>query len=261
MTGVTWLIDIGNSRIKWASIENAAYKAGSALAYSGISQQEIIKQIQNLSGAPSCIYIASVAQEKFLNDLKKCLVANFAVEPFQMITQQIAAGINNGYDDASKLGIDRWLGILAAYNLKPGNALVVDAGSALTLDFVDENGFHQGGLIAPGLSMMREALTTKTAKLGYNTLIKSQCISNTFERNTQDAIREGTLRMMVDFISTEAEKIRNENRGQVNFYLTGGDAPALLPFLDNEWIYKPDLVLNGMCHLVLSESQSTRRIG
>lgn len=252
MSNVSWLIDIGNSRIKWASIENGCYKTGGALIYKGLAVDVIISKMEMQSGKPIKVYIASVANFKLCQQIELCLRESFNLESVLFKTTKRSLGVTNGYTDASQLGIDRWLAIIEAYNLTHCDVMVVDVGSALTIDFIDATGQHYGGLITAGLSMMRNSLSINTALLDY-TLLQDDCFAyNSFKTNTQEAIRAGTFLALINLITTEASKFEKLNNGKTYFYITGGDAEVLLPFLGADWIHKADLVLSGMHRLVSS---------
>jgi len=245
-----WLLDIGNTRIKWCSVDRGVYKTGSVLRYTDFSLSELIQSMQDISGRPDKVYLASVASTKFVQDLREKLIESFNIAPLLIISKHKEAGIVNGYDEPEKLGVDRWLAIIAAYNLEQSCVIVVDAGTALTVDYVDSKGQHHGGLIAPGLTMMRQMLMNKTARIEFNLNSQKGFTGHTVETNTQDAISSGTLRMMASFINAEVERLSRSSEDKVKLYLTGGDAQLLLQLLDDDWVYEPNLVLLGMYHVV-----------
>lgn len=247
-----WLLDIGNTRIKWCSVDRGVYKTGSALKYADLSLSELIQSIQDVSGRPDKVYVATVAGTKFLQDLRYKLIESFNTDPLIIISKYKEAGIVNGYDEPEKLGVDRWLAIITAYNLEKGCVIVVDAGTALTLDYVDSKGQHHGGLIAPGLTMMRQMLMDKTAQIEFKLDCQRGFTGHTVETNTQDAISSGTLRMMASFINAEVERLSRISGYKVRLYLTGGDGQLLLQLLEGDWVYEADLVLLGM-YQVISE--------
>ena len=133
---------------------------------------------------------------------------------------QDAGAITCAYDDPQTLGVDRWLAMLAAYSQFNEALLVVDAGSAITMDLLGPEGQHLGGYIAPGLRLMHDALWRDTSDIGL--------VANNFQElllllceNTQQAVNRGCLLMAVATI----EKLASQY--PVRIVVTGGDAKCL----------------------------------
>lgn len=130
-----------------------------------------------------------------------------------------AAGLVCGYMQPDRLGIDRWLALLAARRLCSGSYAVADAGTALTLDVVDKDGIHLGGFIVPGLQMMMDSLGANTWGIKVDDISRSTVAAGT---STSEAVANGCLAAAVGLI----EKIMSEYRCD-NLFLTGGDATRL----------------------------------
>ena len=105
-------------------------------------------------------------------------------------TSHESAGVRCASPDPSRLGVDRWMAVLAASRLRPKPVLVVDAGTALTIDAVDSDGHHAGGFIIPGIDMMQLALTTRTAQIRIDAPDE---INEAFGTSTSEAVRNGAL--------------------------------------------------------------------
>jgi len=150
--------------------------------------------------------------------------------------------LRSGYDQPETLGVDRWLAILAGWDLFRQHCVIIDAGSALTFDFIDETGGHLGGYIVPGRQMMIDALFGGTNGVRVNT---SPVHGIDHGQDTASAVQNGCFAMTLALI----EKIileGNEGRRAVNIVLTGGDGELLLAKLPNVIVHKPDLVLDGL---------------
>jgi type III pantothenate kinase len=157
-----------------------------------------------------------------------------------------ACGVRSAYAQPEKLGVDRWLSVIAAYHRAAGAACVVDAGTALTLGVVDARGQHLGGLIAPGLGTQRRSLRKETqvrAQDGQDSLAW-------LGTDTDMAVAWGTLHGVLGLIERVYAGIWREHEGIVPI-LTGGEAEILRPYLDPAWQLAPDLVLEGLARVAL----------
>ncbi len=140
-------MDVGNSSAKWrlvtadtSIVQRGEYRAGDT---------HTLKQLLSISVAPEKIWISSVADELSESKIRDILVGQWGVEPWFARTQKQTNTLLNSYTDPSRMGVDRWLAMLAAREKFPGRICVVDVGSALTIDVVAADGLHEGGYILP----------------------------------------------------------------------------------------------------------------
>ena len=159
-------------------------------------------------------------------------------------------GVSNAYTSPERLGADRWATLVAAHHLYPGPSCVVDCGTAVTIDAVAGTGEHLGGLILPGLTMMRQALVENTQGIGR---VATGDVS-LLARNTDDGVTAGTLYALVAALDRIVADVAAELDGEVALLLTGGDAGMLLPLLQDSWQHEPDLVLQGLA-VIAGEEQ------
>ena len=231
-------LDCGNSRIKWRLV-NARLLVEHSGSLSWFEFQagalpEIFAQVGVVR-----VRIGSVAAAEITEGLVAALRVLFAVEPEVVRVVSPCAGIRCGYDDPLRLGVDRWLAVLAAAAEFPSRDLVVvDAGSAITVDLVSP-GLHRGGFIGPGLHMMRDALFAGTAKVKVPDLGRD--LPSAVATNTERAV-SGALRMMHLGL---VEQCRQRFSKNAVIVLTGGDAESLLAELPGS-VWRPALVLDGL---------------
>ena len=144
----------------------------------------------------------------------------------------------NGYASPEQLGADRWLAMKAAWAQSVGKCCVISCGTAITVDRVDAAGQHLGGLIFPGLQMMRNALASETEKLPH--VAHDHILSDAFlANNTVDAIVQGTLLGVTAFVEMQLNKTQA-------VFLTGGDAERVAQYLSSDITIDPHLVLKGL---------------
>ena len=228
-------IDIGNSYLKWRLIDGSdVIKKGSQIVDSILDSSIFERDIlENISGARLC----SVVSEATTIALSKKLFSHYDVVLERACVSKFAGGVTCGYDKPSRLGVDRWLAMVAAYNKHHQAVLVIDAGSAVTLDVVDQNGFHLGGYILPGTSLMVESLRRGTKNVKVDVFDTQSLVPG---KNTEDAAVNGILLSLISTIKTLTVSY------PFKLVLSGGSAPAILKHLNMDVDYVPDLVLDGL---------------
>ncbi|MDE7495800.1 MAG: type III pantothenate kinase [Muribaculaceae bacterium] len=150
------------------------------------------------------------------------------------------------YASPSTLGLDRVAAAAGASVIFPGEALlVVDAGTAVTLDVVDAAPAFRGGNISPGIYLRLKALHGYTAALP---MVEPDGDTPPFGYDTVTAIRSGVMRGLGDEIAASFRRAQGEY-GVSRLVISGGDAPLLLPLIDSikdEVVFVPDLVARGL---------------
>ena len=156
-------IDIGNSFVKWRLSDGAEVRQFGSQSTKSIGQQRGLDLPEEVSISQA--RLSSVAASSVQNALVTQIKNQFNAKVTLAKVSSTAAGVRCGYADPSSLGVDRWLAVVAAYHLYQTSLLIVDAGSAMTLDLVSEDGRHLGGYILPGLTLMRDALWRGTDRV------------------------------------------------------------------------------------------------
>lgn len=167
----------------------------------------------------------------------------YGVPPEFARTTPELAGVTCGYDEPARLGVDRWLALVAAWNAVRRAVAVVDLGTAATLDFATADGRHQGGYIVPGLGLMAAALARETAGVRVAGDLAPDLAPG---RNTAQAVRRGSTAMLLDFIEASVGRFADAGADSPEVFLTGGDAELLAERLPFALRVEPDLVLDGL---------------
>jgi len=231
-------VDIGNSRIKWRSAP--AGSAGAApWRQSGVTT--VLDAHWARMAAPARVVAANVAGAPAGAELQAWVQAHWQLTPEFLRVERTCAGVRNGYTDHRELGVDRWLAVVGAWHLARRAACVVDCGTATTVNVLGGDGEFKGGLIAPGVGLMRRALAGSTAGLPA-----TECSDGHWPaRSTEAAIAAGCLNAAVGGIERAVAHLRDELGGDLACLLTGGEAPVLHPHLPERFELVPDLVLRG----------------
>jgi type III pantothenate kinase len=237
------LVDLGNSRLKWA------WQAPGGLdvqtrALRGRGAQELYAEAWPGGDAPARVLAACVTGETWQSALAAFARRRWRVEVEFARAQPEQLGVKNGYRDPQSLGADRWVALIAARALSAGNVCVVDCGTAVTLDALAADGRHLGGAIFPGLSLLRESLARGTAAIGD----RAGEAGGVLAQATADAVAAGTLHGLAGAIARIVAG-QETLAGPLSLILTGGDAGALQPLLRREARLVPDLVLQGLARI------------
>ncbi|MDR0735258.1 MAG: type III pantothenate kinase [Zoogloeaceae bacterium] len=254
-------LDAGNSRLKWGLSRERAddWQGRGALPWADIARlPQALAAIGATSTPPRSARLASVVdreREMLLQHLLQTAYPRLAVSVIR--SGAAAAGVVNGYSAPETLGADRWCALIGARALEARPCLVVMAGTATTMDSLDAAGNFMGGLILPGLQMMRAALAQGTA-LSPDTTSGAHL---PFPRNTADAIASGCLEAQIGAIERAFLRLPDA----ACCLLSGGAALTLLPFLAALPVrHIPDLTLEGLRRMKVSaprESRGRRKLG
>ena len=234
-------LDIGNSRIKWRLLDSNSRLQGEG-AVSSLAQ--LIARLEATVGGLQRVRACSVSHPDVLDALDEWLARQRIPRCERATSRPALAGVSNAYQLAEQLGVDRWLAICAAYKLMGGACIVVDAGSAITLDYVHSDGQHRGGFIVPGLQLMKAALQRGTERVVFRTEHPAADLRP--GTSTQEAVSHGVLFMMVGMIEKAHRVFSRESLSPVRLVLTGGDAELLGRHLRLDFRYVPDLVFRGI---------------
>ncbi len=194
---------------------------------------------------PQRIRVSSVASGKDIEDLRGWLEQTLGCTPELATTSREADSLICGYEDPSKLGIDRWLAMLSARRIAVGPFVVIDVGTAATIDFVTDTGVHEGGHIVPGLRLMTGALFRGTAevRVGWS---PNEPVLAAPGKTTVEAVRSGVVLMLGDFARGCVARFGVRCGGQPHIYICGGDAELIAPLIPGPTLVRPHLVLEGL---------------
>ncbi|WJW75121.1 type III pantothenate kinase [Thiohalobacter sp. IOR34] len=250
------LIDAGNSRLKWACYEAGKFTRNGALDRAAGPTKDLVRDAWADLETPRAVYVANVAGDTLRRSLTAWMKRNWQLTPRFVQSSAEGLGVRNAYADPKRLGVDRWLALVAARASVRGPVCVVDCGTAITIDALSAQGCHLGGLILPGLALMRRSLVEGTEGIGeLPALDQTEPPQTLLASDTGQAIIAGTLYAAVATLDRILGDLRAELGGRLRCLLTGGDAEQLRELLSVPTRHEPRLVLKGLARLVDAELQ------
>ncbi len=232
-------IDVGNTRLKWrfdqGSMESMIYASGQLP-----SQLDVAWGNQS---APDNVWMVAVATTTVLQQLHDWISNNWELVPCAMTVSVADCGVSCGYNQPQQLGADRWAALIATYAAFPEGAVVVDCGTAVTVDAVNAEGQHLGGFILPGITTMQQSLSDRTAMqwIGRDTSSHQE-----WGNDTASCIGLGTCKAVAALVEQSIERLQANGVCDPALVITGGDAELLQPFLEIDSQRRDALVLEGL---------------
>ena len=220
-------IDMGNTRTKW--------RCGDLVG--ALPSPDL----PTLDVTPTRVRVATVLRNS--DGLASAIAERYGIEAEFAATAAELAGVRCGYADPRRLGVDRWLAVVAAWRCGAGPVIVVSVGTAATVDFVDADGRHEGGYIAPGLRLLHNSLDRETADVRPNGSLEPSTVPGA---DTRSAVSGGTFLMLTAFVDAAIHGFANRHGYEAQVFLTGGDADLLAGGLAVPVRCEPHLVLDGL---------------
>ena len=232
------LFDVGNSRCKWAWITHEQWLHQGVFDNEDVAAWQSLKELFLTIGAPEGIFASNVAGENMATKLRDlCSVWSCPVQ--FVVAQPWQCGVRNLYSDPAQLGSDRWAALIGAWHHLQKACIVVNCGTATTVDALSATGEFLGGIILPGINLMQNSLLNNTAQLA-----QQNGGVQVFPKNTADAIYTGVLRATIGVIQHQHALSSAENK--VQCVMSGGAALDVLAHIDLQCEHMDKLVLQGL---------------
>jgi type III pantothenate kinase len=242
--GKVLLIDSGNSRLKWAMLSERGLATAQSTATEHWQDSPLVADLRGASR----VLIANVAGPLRASALAAAVRDHAGVEPEFVRVVAETAGVRQAYAEPARLGVDRWVAMIAARASHSGDLCVVDVGTAMTIDAVDATGRHLGGLITPGPDLMISSLFANTGDLeAFGT--GGHAGGGRFADNTRGAIWQGCEQALAALVDRCVESMAAGPAGSARLIVTGGAAGRILPLLRAPYTEVRDLVLQGLAIL------------
>jgi type III pantothenate kinase len=240
-------IDAGNSRVKWGWHDGSGWTSIATVSLIEFAaSSDHVNPFSVTHEDPERIIISNVAGEG-AHHLLVNWTSIFEAEPIWLHAETQRCGVRNGYESPERLGADRWAALIAARELHNGACLVVNAGTATTVDMLSADGDFLGGSILPGVELMRFVLHEHTGRLPIQ---EGRYVER--PRNTVDAIETGCRHAQAGAVERVYRVLREMERNPLCI-VAGGAGRALVDQLSMPRRYVENLVLDGLARIVLAE--------
>ncbi len=240
------VIDVGNTRLKWAWLTSTGLSDQQAVVHRDAKPALWTTALFDSGQKPTRVLVSNVAGPAMAKTLTRLTKKSFEVDAEFITAMPEFAGLTNGYLDPSLLGADRWLALIGAWTRARSALCVVDAGTAVKVDSVDANGQHLGGLIVPGIHMMREALMNNTSDIAEAVQHSTPSLAGVLANNTIGAVSRGAVFALAGMADRAAEIIEHSTGTKPKLFITGGDAGMITGTMRSHGEILPDLVLQGL---------------
>ena len=236
-------IDIGNTRLKWRLREQQV-RLDQGFVGTEASLDLLAEQLVTYRDSIRAVFVVSVVGDLLEQKFADWSVAYLALSPEFVRTGKICGVVRNGYSEPSRLGVDRWLAINAAYRQIRGSCVVVSCGTAITVDLLSSDGRHLGGYIAPGFRLMLASLASGARQIALEKLPAELSLAPA--GTTTGAVCSAVAAMFKGLIDNAVRELQQcDVDAGYKIIFTGGDMEKLSPFYPQA-LLNPDLVLDGI---------------
>ncbi len=235
------VLDIGNTNLRWALADGISLSEMKVVRHGGAAPLDLLADWERLE-RPDRVVISNVGGAPVAAAIARTTRAYWGLEAEPMQTRSRFGGLRIAYAEPARLGVDRWLALVAAHRLAQTATLILDAGTAATFDLLLADGRHLGGLILPGVEMMRTSLLAGT----QIPRIESEPTDEPWALDTGPAVAAGSLQAIAALATRLYDRLTEQVQQRPDLVLTGGDAERLIPVMDRPYRLIPDLVLQGL---------------
>ena len=245
------LIDAGNTRVKWGVLEDRQIRRTGSIAQERIHEHGLQALTTKIPRDVDDVFASNVAGASFATRLSGVIGAHCGCDVRFAHTERAAFGVTNSYAQPRRMGVDRWVAMVGAWAEVESACLVVDAGTAITIDAIDDDGRHLGGQIIAGVATMANALATSTSDIPSVRTSSGRAGSglDIFASSTAAAVREGAHNAVAGAVDRVIHVLQS-NAYSPTVILTGGDSSRILSALCETPLHRPHLVLQGLAHML-----------
>ena len=242
------LLDVGNSRIKWAWLdEQGALTCGTAGLHARESAAGFVARVAAESASLDRVIVSHVGSVALRESLESAITARWpGVDMYWLQARTEMCGVRCAYADPTRLGADRWAALIGARSRWSGPVAILDFGTAITLDGLAADGTHLGGLIAPGYHLMVEALHGNTGALAAAGAVDHSHPPDLFAADTVSAINSGIYHCLKGLVTETTRALGDWMPGGYTLVATGGGLAHIHEYLPAATVVDPDLVLHGL---------------
>ena len=234
------LVDIGNSRLKWATSRQNLFSVGNPVG--DVGQVPCFATAWSGLDPPNRVLVSNVRGLRTADAMSQWVMDKWGLSADFVRSVGHAFGVRNAYRNPGQLGVDRWLCLVAVRSLFREPVCIVDCGTAITVDVMDREGQHRGGVICPGLALMQDSLLRGTSDLSFDAVDQTGLLG----RDTGAGIYGGTIAAATGMVEKVVQEAEQSLAGPLRIVVTGGGSERLTRHLGRTYEVIPDLVLKGL---------------
>ncbi len=242
------LLDVGNTRLKWGWLQDREIRATGALLHRGRAAADWLAGMP-ADAKPARVLAANVAGPAVAHALGEWALERHGLRVTFALAGRSLGGVTNAYRQPEALGVDRWLGMVGAWQRVRGPLLCIAAGTALTVDAVGADGRHLGGWILPGHALMSESLRQGTAGIARAEALAEPAYEGAFGTNSAGAGEGGGWQALAAAAERAIGLLRDTNGVEPAVFIGGGDAGQVAERLGRPATVGADLVMEGLAVL------------
>ena len=244
-------MDVGNTRLKWGVLDNGAVRRTGHISHARIRDKGLSVLTTKIPRHVDDALVSNVAGASFATRLSGVVSAHCGCDVHFARSERRGWGVTNAYAQPRRMGVDRWVAMIGAWAEVQAACLVVDAGTAVTIDALDDEGNHLGGQIIAGVASMASALTMSTSDIPPVRAAPGRDAADLgmFARTTAGGVREGAQNAVAGAVDRAIRTLQS-NAYRPRVVLTGGDASRILNALCETPLHRPHLVLQGLAHML-----------
>lgn len=244
-------MDVGNSRIKWGVLEDGQIRRTGHISRERIRDNGLQVITTKIPRRVDEVFVSNVAGTSFATRLSGVVGMHCECDVRFARTARSGWGVTNSYTQPRRMGVDRWVAMIGAFAELQSACLVIDIGTAMTIDAIDDEGQHLGGQIVAGVATMANALATAASDIPEVKPApgRGQADLAMFAHNTAAAVREGAQNAVAGAVDRAMQTLQ-ANAYKPVVVLTGGDASRILNALCETPLHRPHLVLQGLAHML-----------
>lgn len=239
------LLDVGNTRIKWATFDGQTLSPQQAEPYQTWNAEQLRTRVLAPAGSVRRVLIANVAGERIAQLLIEATQSELGVSPEFMQSAASFGEVRNAYPDPTLLGVDRWMALIAVHARNRRAACIVCVGTAMTVDGLDADGCHLGGVIVPGPDLMITSLMKGTSDIAARAA-KGRHNDELFADNTLGGVQQGAAHALASLVERAITRMSTQLGAAPLLLLTGGASARIERLLQTPFQVLPDLVLQGL---------------
>ncbi|WP_417664805.1 type III pantothenate kinase [Pseudidiomarina sp.] len=236
------LIDAGNTRVKAALMD----AEGHLEPWLNVAYDELVGH--TISSDVESVWLAAVSSKNRKEVVEAWLSQVPSLTVNSVRSETAAFGVKNSYSEPSNLGVDRWLAMLGAFDEQPKATVIIDAGTAITVDWVDEHGQHLGGWIAPGVNLMKTSVLDRAPNVFAEIEAEEHWgKAQQLGQSTPDCLLNGCVNTFVGLVRQAISVSETElDWFDYRILYSGGSIPLLPADIKRRGEVRTELVLQGL---------------